>query len=312
MTETTHQPDLRQQLREVLSASDGLTQTRLAKEAGVSTSTLSQYMADSYAADTSAIEAKLLRWLDAHTAKQAQAHIMPRAPGYQPTPTAEKVIAALRYAQTAQDIAVVYGGAGVGKSAAIQHYAQTMPQVWHVTVTPAHVSVTTALKKIAEAVGAGSGTVAADLHDAICKSVARSEGLLVIDEAQHLGTAALDQIRSIHDATGIGLALVGNEQVYARMTGGNRASYLDRLFSRIGRKVKLGRPAVQDVQMLVGAWGVTDSNAIKHLQSIASKPGALRMVTKVLRLAAMMAASQARQVAEADIRSAWAELGGAE
>src|ERR1035437_1267786 len=63
-------------------------------------------------------------------------------------------------------------------------------------------------------------------HDRVSAIMAcGTGGLLVIDEAQHLSVAALDQIRSIHDATDLGIALVGNQQVYARLTGGNRAAY---------------------------------------------------------------------------------------
>ena len=38
------------------------------------------------------------------------------------------------------------------------------------------------------------------------------EGLLIIDEAQHLLLPALESLRSIHDATACGLVLMGNEK----------------------------------------------------------------------------------------------------
>ncbi|MES8361962.1 AAA family ATPase, partial [Cutibacterium acnes] len=174
------------------------------------------------------------------------------------------------------------------------------------TMTPAMASVVTALEEIAEAVGAGlsSGGGAAKVHRSICRRVTGTLGLLVIDEAQHLSVAALDQLRSIHDATGIGIALVGNEAVYARMTGGNRAAYLDRLYSRIGRKVRLARATAEDVRVILDAWGVRETDCRAQLVDIASKPGALRGLTKVLRLAAMYAAAEQRALCCDDVRAA--------
>lgn len=306
-------PDLRLGLRELLSRDRAYNQMRIAREVGISATTLSQWMSGTYAGDNPGVEAKIRRWFDNVEAARAAAGAMPAAPGFVETPSAARTLAALRYAQVAGDIAVVYGGAGMSKTTSIREYARRAPNVWHATMTPASAGVVTCLEEVAEAVNAnGAAGGAARLHRAICRRVAETGGLLVIDEAQHLSVAALDQIRSIHDATAVGVALVGNESVYARMTGGNRAAYLDRLFSRIGKKVRLIRPTAEDVRALVTAWGVSDAKCGAALHDIASKPGALRGLTKTLRLASMHAAAEGRAVCCADVKTAWRELGGAE
>lgn len=307
--------DVRDRVRRIMDGTvDGakISQAKLAKESGLSTSVISQWLGGVYPGDIAAVESKLLRWIEAREAAQAQAAQLPPLPDYVATPTGERVIAALRYAHIAEDIAVIYGGAGLGKTEAIKAYARRMPQVWHVTMTPASASCVTALEEIADVVGATGSGGAAKLHRAICKAIAGTGGLLVIDETQHLSIAALDQIRSIHDATGLGIALVGNEQVYARMTGGNRAAYLDRLYSRIGRKVRLIKPTKADIAAIVAAWGVTEKDCQKQLVEIASRPGGLRGLTKVLRLASMFATAQKRPLCCDDVRAASRELGGAE
>lgn len=303
-------PDLRLELRELLTRDRNYSQARIAREVGISATTLSQWMSGSYAGDNEGVEAKIGRWYDKLQTSRATASAMPTAPDFVETPSAARVLAALRYAQVAGDIAVIYGGAGMSKTTSIREYARRSPNVWHATMTPASAGVVTCLEEIAEAVSAAGG--AARLHRAICRRVADTAGLLVIDEAQHLSVAALDQIRSIHDATGVGIALVGNEAVYARMTGGNRAAYLDRLFSRIGKKVRLIRPTAEDVRALIGCWGITDAKCMATLHDIASKPGALRGLTKTLRLASMHAAADSRAICCADVKTAWRELGGAE
>ena len=305
--------DLRMELRTLITSNRNYTQARIAREVGISATTFSQWMSGTYAGDNEGVEAKIARWHDQLQSTRATASAMPTAPDYVETPSAARVLAALRYAQVAGDIAVVYGGAGMSKTTSIREYARRSPNVWHATMTPASAGVVTCLEEIAEAVSAnGAAGGAARLHRAICRRVAETGGLLVIDEAQHLSVAALDQIRSIHDATGVGIALVGNEAVYARMTGGNRAAYLDRLFSRIGKKVRLIRPTADDVRALIDAWGVTDTRCLATLHDIASKPGALRGLTKTLRLSAMHAAAEGRPICCTDVKTAWRELGGAE
>ncbi len=314
-TDDTHEAeiDVRARLRALMKSDKSLTQSRIAKESGLSTTAVSQWIAGIYAGDNPAVEAKLVRWMHADAAHRAKAATLPLAPEYVATPTAEKVVAALRYAQLAGDIAVVYGAAGLGKTEGIKHYAHLAPNVWHATMTPASASVVTALEEIVEAVGAGDVCGgAAKLHRAIVKRIRATNGLLAIDEAQHLSVAALDQIRSLHDATGIGIALVGNEQVYARMTGGNRAAYLDRLYSRIGKRVRLVKSTQTDIALLLQAWNVDDAQCRAQLVEIASKPGGLRGLTKVLRLGAMYAVGAKRALCCDDVRAAWRELGGME
>lgn len=299
---------LREQIRLVLEHDKRVSQARLAKETGVSATTISQWLSDTYPGDNGAVESKLERWLPIY--RRAGTLSMPAAPSYVSTPTAERVIAALGYAQMAGDIAVIYGGAGLGKTTAIRRYAALGLNCWVATMTPARANVVSALEEIAIAVGAAVGGGADKLHRGIERRVMGTAGLLVIDEAQHLSIAAKDQIRALHDATGIGIAFVGNEMVYSSMTGGNRAAFLDRLFSRIGKRVKLPKSTRGDIDAVLKAWGAEHMDCRAHLVEIGEKPGALRALTKVLRLASMRAAAAQRAINCADVRGAQRELGG--
>ena len=305
-------PDPRDQIAAVMASDKRLTQALLARETGISTSAINQWIKGVYAGDNDGIEAKLALWLDARAARQAAGGQMPAAPEWVATPTSARIVGALSYAQVAGDIAIIYGGAGLGKTSAIRHYAATSLSVWHVTMTPASASVATALEEIVNALGINEAGGAAKLFRAIVRRVRGTGGLMVIDEAQHLSIAALDQIRSIHDATEIGIALVGNTEVYARMTGGNRAAYLDRLYSRIGKRLFLKQSTNDDIRALIAAWGIDDAKCRATLVDIARKPGALRTLSKVLRLASMHAVSESVPVCCTHISKAWRELGGVE
>jgi DNA transposition AAA+ family ATPase len=294
-------------------AEGSLSQSQIAREIGVSAGAVSQVIKGTYRGDYQGLIRRLRQWLDARESRRETIGRMPEAPAYVDTPSARRITSALSYAQMAGDITVIYGGAGTGKTHTALTYQSQHPSVHVVTMSPATSSVATALEEISETLGitqAGAG--AARQQRAIIRRLARSQGLLIIDEAQHLGIQALDAMRSVHDATGIGMALIGNEQVYSRMTGGSRAAYLDRLFSRVGKRVRLTRASAEDIDALVDAWEITDPTARKTLRTIGQRPGGLRGLTKTLRLAALFAAGDdaGGHLQVSHIRAAWADLGG--
>lgn len=305
---------LRTLVRDALDSDPSLTQARVAREigAGVSSTTLSQWLNGNYNGDNAKIESRVSPWFESYQERRSRAGL-PEAPQWVATPTAEKIVSGLRYAQLAQDIVVIYGPAGVSKTETCKHYRTIAPMVIHVTMSPATKGVLTSLKKIAETMGLRDVVCTAyALQDAICAKLRNTNGLLIVDEAQHLGIEALDEIRSLHDACLVGVALVGNEHVYGRMTGGNRAPYLDRLFSRIGKRVALKAPSEADIDALLAAWKITDASCRHQIREIAKRPGGLRVLTKVLRLAASFAAANNHPICCDEVRAAWRDLGALE
>lgn len=61
--------------------------------------------------------------------------------------------------------------------------------------------------------------------------------------------------------------------------------------------------------MLVSAWQIEGAAESRLLRSIAAKPGALRGMTKALRLGHVVAAGEGQPLGERHIRAAWAQLG---
>ena len=227
------------------------------------------------------------------------------------TPTAERVIAGLRYAQFAHDIVVIYGGSGLGKSHCIHHYRNNTPSVFLVELCPVLGSISASLQETCRALNLQANTrQAVQMHRAICAKLRGTNALLVFDEAQNLSMRALDQVRCIHDRTKVGIALVGNEQVYSQIAGSNRPAYLDRLYSRIGKRIHLARAMPGDINALVEAMDIADGAARMRLCQIAGRPGALRVLQKVARLAGVYAAGEARALTLEDVEAAWADLGG--
>lgn len=296
------------EVRSLIAA--GLTQAQVAREAGVSATSLSQVLKGAYPADPSQLLEKLAAWLAARRERAAAS--LPQDVGFVETATVKRIEAALAYAQMAADVAVIYGAAGVGKTLAATRYTATRPSVWLATMTPGHAGVTAALEEVAMAVGLRDVPQSpARIHREVVVRVRGTGGVIVVDEAQHLGVAALDALRSIHDAAGVGLALIGNELVYGRMTGGSRAAYLDRLFSRIGKRLRIAAASREDIEAVAAAYGA--SGSWREVREIAGRAGfgALRALAKTLRLARMMAQASGETLAEAHVAAARRELEGA-
>lgn len=286
-------------------------QAQIAKEAGLSAAALSSWLKGTYKGDNKAVEEKLSIWLAARDRKERSAATFPQFPAWVATPTANKIMNILAYAQMAGDVAVIYGGAGLGKTYTHEEYQRRNPNVWLVTMTADTAHIAAALEEIAETIGLrGIPGRAARLRRELVRKFRGTKGLLIIDEAQHLSVNALESIRAIHDATGMGLVLSGNEYVFARLTGGSRAATFAQLFSRLGKKLRLLRPDRTDAAAVLDAIQPNGEQERKALSEIALKDGALRVMVKAWRLATLFALSEGRPVDLNHIQAAWRDLGG--
>ena len=299
--------DLRAVVKDVLTQ-DALSLNSISQLTGIGKTRLSQWLANKYPGDNETIESDIRLWLESRQVSVELESNLPAAPEWVETVSAREVLGALSYAQMAEQVTVVYGGAGVGKTTSIRRYRKQAPNVWVVTATPACSSAGALLKRIAQAMNLRiSGNV--DVYEtSIIERARDSRGLLIIDEAQHLTYRALEAARSIHDAAAIGLALVGNEIVYSQLTGGSRTVGFAQLFSRLAKRVRLAKARDADVLAMLDAWGIEDKDARLFCLSIGRRPGALRGLTQTLRLASMFAANESTTVEH--LRDAWADLGG--
>lgn len=302
--------DLRQAVTNEISTAK-LSRNDVARESGVGTSVLSLWMSNKYTGDNAKVEAELSRWLSYRQRKGSAAMTLPRGPEWVDTPTSARISAALSYAQMAGDLVVVYGGAGVGKTKTIERYRDTCPNVFVLESTPTSGTVGGLLRCMVHTLGIRLPSGHSDAMElAIRERLRGTDGLLIIDEAQFLNERALEVSRRIAELCGVGLALVGNETVYAQLTGRNRAADFAQLFSRIGKRVRLGRPTAPDVAAVLKGWGIEGKAEADLVHEIAAKPGALRGVNKALRLATLFASGKGEPLGINHIRAAWRDLGG--
>lgn len=286
-----------------------ITQASLAKQAGISAAALSQWVNQNYTGDNDGMTAKLASWLTALDRAAEASEAMPSGTWFLELGVARKIHATLTYAQAAGDMAIIYGPPGIGKSRAIRQYQNTSPNVWRVDCHPSVKGVSALLDELARVMLIrGRAKKARHVTNEIVRKAQDSRGLIILDEAQHLELAALEEARYLHDATEIGLVLAGNESVYANISGGRRDAAFAQLFSRVGKRLPLGRPSRDDVAALAGDLGVTGEPELAFCLEMAQEPGALRAVYKTLRLAGVMASGLKEETGIKHIQAAWKDI----
>ena len=266
-----------QQAREAIMAyiQQAGTQSAVAQQLGISAGALSQYVKGSYAAPhtiTPKIEALL--------ATREAVELAPTEPGYTDTSVSKMVIDTITYCHLQGKIGVVYGDAGVGKTMGVQEYLRRNPLAIGITICPAYASMSGVNELLAEALGIRERT-SRRIYAEIVSRLRGSGRVIIIDEAQHLTKKTLDHVRSISDGSGVGVCLVGNEEVYSRLKGTGKADFAQ-LFSRIWmRRMVLTRHITQADIAKVFFDAHLEPNAVEFLYKIARTGYGLRGAVNV-------------------------------
>lgn len=298
--------ELRQRFREVTAARE-MSISEAARRAGVAPSTLAAWAAGKYAGDNGRVAKDVEVWLRSLDDERIARLGAPSLPTFVDTPSAQAFTAVLSHAQYVPDLVVITGGAGVGKTTAARRYRAEKPNVWMMTGEPSMASSHAMLEYMCDVLGVDEPSPSRRSR-AIVRKIISTQGLVIVDEAQHLTTPALEQLRAIHDKAAIGFALLGNAEVYSRLDGGGRKAQFAQLFSRVGMRLARARPLAKDVETLLDAAGVTGAAERKMLRGVAASPGALRSMSKVLRVANMLAADEGGTLDQRHLAEAWARL----
>jgi DNA transposition AAA+ family ATPase len=286
----------------------GSSWTALASQTGIPHGTLSVFAGGKYQGDNERLAREIYRFRQ-HLSTQADlAMEAPDVPEYYETPTARRLQSLLTWAQRGRIVAAATGP-GCGKTKALRNYRDAMSNVWLVTGKPSCSGVNNMQIEVLAALGerAARGSMQV-LSQRIRDRVRNTGGLLAFDEAQELSERALNEIRSWHDDTGIGIALFGNETVIARIEGGNRRAAFAQLYSRIGMRLVQNLPLADDARALADAWEVHDQKQTDFIIKKSQQPGGLRTVTMMMELATMVASSEKRDRELSHLQDAWAQL----
>lgn len=217
---------------------------------------------------------------------------VPPAPGaYVETETAREILRCLESVQAGEgeDIGIVCGAPGTGKTEAVWHFAETGAKVRvHKAVASEWGGVWNTATALCEELGL-LGPTKKPLKEIRWRIAERigSGGLLVIDEAENLVKSdhkarddwqAFEWLRALSADFRVPLVLVGDltlralEEQHPKLWG--RA---DRTIIRATKK--------GDVQLVGRQWGFGDAKSIELLSAVARRGGALHKVVQVCRKA---------------------------
>lgn len=286
----------------------GASWSQLATQTGIASGTLSVFAGGKYAGDNDRVARDIFRFRQ-HLASQADlAFDAPEIPLFFETPTSRRLQALLTFAQRGRIVAAA-AGPGIGKTITIRAYRDAMPNVWLVTMAPSCAGVNNMGIEVLAALGEKDARGSSQaLSRRIKDRIVGSGGLLVFDEAQHMSEKAIEEARSWHDATGIGIAFFGNETVLSRIEGGSRKAAFAQLYSRVGMRHIQNLPLADDARALARAWDVDDEKQERFIVAKSQTPGGLRTVTMMMEVATIIAASERQARCLAHLQDAWAQL----
>ncbi|MEO5774908.1 MAG: AAA family ATPase [Sphingomicrobium sp.] len=282
--------------------------TILAQQTGIAAGTLSVFAGGKYQGDNERVAREVFRYRQ-HLQTQAELNVeAPDIPPFYLAPTAKKLQSMFAWGQRGR-IVICALGPGCSKTTTAENYRDCMSNVWLITGKPSCAGLNNMQIEVLAALGErdARGTGQA-LSRRIRDRIANSNGLLIFDEAQHFHERAIEEIRSWHDATGIGVALIGNYNVLARIEGGNRSAAFAQLYSRVSMKLVQNLPTTSDARTLAEAWAVEDQKQTDFIVRMSQRPGGLRTLTMMMELATMVATSERRPRELSHLQEAWAQL----
>jgi len=221
-----------------------------------------------------------------------------RSPARIETSVTRDVVAAISMSRDLVEIVDVSAPPGSGKSVGVAEYVARARKdegfdcpVWPIELNEFSLSSKSVLRMIARACVSPNY----DAHDeaAIFKEIADKTqgkgGVLIVEEAQHLGDAKninglriFNGLRRFVDAGCFGIVLIGNGELYRRLKSGQHAQLLSRMAS-----FRKEIPGVndEDVDNVMAAWGVSGKAERALCVKIAKSPGALRSLVQAFRRA---------------------------
>lgn len=269
----------------------GLSYSQLALQMGMKAGTISQFVLGIYPGRNDLLAEKVFKFRQLLSSQADRAVGLIEAPDYFETPTSSRIHSLLIVAHMGR-ITVGATGPGTGKTIAAREYAASVSNVWFATMRQTTKSVNAMVIEVLRAVGvAAKGGWGSQLSQLVADSVGGRRGLLIIDEANHLSWEALEEIRAWHDATGVGVCLLGNEELLMRIQGGPRRDAFARLNSRIAQSHIQNLPIEGDVEAFCDAWQIVEPAQRALLTRIALTPGAggLRECKQIIEQASLLA-----------------------
>lgn len=273
---------------------NGLSWPALAKRMNKPAGSVSTWQSASFNGNRENVARAIYAFRQMVESQEARAAIALEAVPFIETTTAQRLLFLMEWAHGGRMTAAAMGP-GTGKSQAAQYYKASMGDtVWHVELNKTDKTPSAMIARVMRAMGLASpvGWVA-QRSAQVEEHVRHRRALLIVDEANHLDLDSMETLRGWHDATGLGVILLGNEELVERIRGGVKRHQYARLNSRIAHFHIQNVPLEEDIRAFLDANHIDDPEMVRPLLEIGLSPahGGLREIRQVLESANMAAIS---------------------
>lgn len=206
------------------------SQRQLLKETGLSTSVISQFLNGTYTGDNEEVAKTIGQYL---TVGKERLNSVSDVRFVEELYNTQEVLFACNYAHRNNDITLVSGDAGAGKTTALKYYAENNTGVIFVTANACITTATAILSLICRQIGRQVPTRRAALMNTLVEQLTGTNRLIIIDEADHLLLDALQAVRNLNDTAHCGIVLSGNDKIYRQMLSPRRGYEFEQIRTRI-------------------------------------------------------------------------------
>lgn len=278
MTSTTkvYDESLQSRVREYMK-NTGISQNKLAPRVGVSSASLSNYLRNKMEGSVEGIENRLREFLQQESeaaAAQVQAAPYNLDETYKPTSISEDVYQSIRYAQINRTLVMLHGDAGAGKTkAAVKYYRDNPQSTIYIRLDPSMSGLAGVGELLGSALDLPAVSSSKQMWQAIRARLRGTNKVIIVDEAQLLKRAPMDELRilpdedEVNEVPGNGVVLIGNSELYERVKKGKITT---QAYTRIGlqRAYSTMRLTNEDIKLLFPMFAGEDRT--KELKLIAS------------------------------------------
>lgn len=270
---------------------------RLAKAAGISQATISQFLSNQYPGDIETIKSKIVGVMNREAEKD---NLRKSKNSFVETSISKRYFDIAKACHLYNEIGVCYSAAGLGKTISGREYAARNPDVIMIEVDPGYT-----LKFFMQKLSAKLGITNTKRHvpylqDEIVERLVGSGRFLIIDEAEQLSYKTLETIRRINDKAGIGILLTGMHKLLNNLRG-IKDQYAQ-LFSRIGMAAKLEPLTEKDTRLILTSVLNIDSDLWEKFHK--ESAGITRRLYKIISRAQMISQINEVEIDEEVIQEA--------
>ncbi len=272
-------------------ARQGLSWSALGTATGIASQTLNLVVLGHYQGNLENQARRIFKFRQKIESQSERSKSALAIPKFIATPSAKRFQFLLEVAHMGR-ITVAATGPGTGKTMTAREYQASISNVWMVTMRQSTSSLSAMISSVMDAMGLSSKSGwTRQRSTQVVEFLRNRGGLLIFDEANHMGLSSFEEIRGWHDETGVGVAFFGNEELLMRIRGGDKRHAYARLNSRIANALIQDTPDEADVDAFLNEFDIEDGRIRKAMINVALSPhnGGLREVKQILESANMLA-----------------------